>query len=76
VAETDMTTERIPGSANREVLLSRSYVGQIVAIAVLYVLAARAGLRLDAVSGFASLVWPPTGIALAAVLLGGRRLWP
>ena len=27
-------------------------------------------------SGFATLVWPPTGIALAALLLGGVRLWP
>jgi PAS domain S-box-containing protein len=31
---------------------------------------------MDAVSGFASLVWPPTGIALAALLLFGYRLWP
>ncbi|HJP58803.1 MAG TPA: MASE1 domain-containing protein, partial [Gemmatimonadaceae bacterium] len=41
-----------------------------------YVLAALAGLSLDAVAGFASLVWPPTGIALAAVLLLGWRIWP
>jgi signal transduction histidine kinase len=49
---------------------------RIVAIAALYVLAARAGLQLDAISGFAALVWPPTGIALAALLLGGYGLWP
>ena len=60
----------------RPTLLSPSYIGQVAAVAVLYVLAALAGLRLDAVSGFASLVWPPTGIALAAVLLAGRRIWP
>ena len=52
------------------------YLGQVAAVAALYILAALAGLRLDAVSGFASLVWPPTGIALAAVLLAGRRIWP
>src|ERR1700682_1943235 len=57
-------------------LLSPSYIGQVAGVAVLYVLAARAGLRLDAVSGFAAIVWPPTGIALAAVLLGGPRIWP
>jgi len=51
-------------------------VGKIATIAVLYVLAARAGLQLDAISGFATLVWPPTGIALAALLLGGFALWP
>lgn len=26
--------------------------------------------------GFATFVWPPTGIAFAALLLGGFRLWP
>ncbi|HEY8833425.1 MAG TPA: MASE1 domain-containing protein [Gemmatimonadaceae bacterium] len=52
------------------------YIGQVAAVAALYILAALAGLRFDAVSGFASLVWPPTGIALAAVLLVGRRIWP
>jgi two-component system, sensor histidine kinase PdtaS len=49
---------------------------RILALAALYVVVARLGLMMDAVSGFATLVWPPTGIALAALLLGGRRLWP
>ena len=57
-------------------LLTPGYVLRVAAVAVVYVLAARAGLQLDAVSGFAALVWPPTGIALAAILLGGHRLWP
>jgi signal transduction histidine kinase len=52
------------------------YSAKIAAIAILYVLAARAGLQLDAISGFATLVWPPSGIALAALLLGGYQLWP
>jgi signal transduction histidine kinase len=60
----------------RETLFAPSYVGQVVVVAVFYIVAARAGLQLDAVSGFATLVWPPTGIALAALLLGGYRLWP
>jgi len=46
------------------------------ALAVVYVFAARMGLELGTVSGFATLVWPPTGIAIAALLLGGYRLWP
>ena len=76
MAVTELITEETSELAPRQRLLSPSYIGQVAAIAVLYVLAARAGLGLDAVSGFAALVWPPTGIALAAVLLGGRRLWP
>lgn len=31
---------------------------------------------MDAVSGFATMVWPPTGISLAALLIFGYRLWP
>ena len=60
------------GSRTRQL----KYSGKIAAIAILYVLAARAGLRLDAISGFATLVWPPSGIALATLLLGGFELWP
>jgi signal transduction histidine kinase len=41
-----------------------------------YFLTAGIGLSLDAVSGFAALVWPPTGIALAALILFGRCIWP
>jgi len=51
-------------------------VVKILALALVYVLAARLGLAMDAVAGFATLVWPPSGIALAAVLLFGYRIWP
>ena len=55
---------------------SRHTAVWIAVVAFLYVAAAQLGLRLDAVSGFASLVWPASGIALASILLGGNRLWP
>jgi PAS domain S-box-containing protein len=42
----------------------------------IYVSAAKLGLSLDAVSGFAAAVWPPTGIGLVALTLFGYRLWP
>src|SRR5437870_13236374 len=41
-----------------------------------YFVTARLGLLLGAVAGFATLVWPPTGIALATLWLFGSRLWP
>jgi signal transduction histidine kinase/integral membrane sensor domain MASE1 len=50
--------------------------GELLGLAALYVVAARIGLAMDAVAGFATLVWPPSGIALAALLLRGYRLWP
>jgi signal transduction histidine kinase len=49
---------------------------QIAVVTAIYVVTARLGLSLDAVGGFATVVWPASGIALAAVLLGGYRLWP
>lgn len=56
--------------------VSLAQYGRIAAIAVLYLLTAIGGLKLNTISGFATLVWPPTGIALAVLLLGGYRLWP
>ena len=52
------------------------YAAEVLALAALYVAAARIGLAIDAVAGFATLVWAPSGIALAALLLRGDRLWP
>src|SRR5256885_14617830 len=41
-----------------------------------YFLAGKFGLSLAFVHASASAVWPPTGIALAATLLLGFRVWP
>ncbi len=49
---------------------------QAVVLAVVYWLTAKFGLGFDAISGVATTVWPPTGIALAALVLFGPRLWP
>lgn len=45
-------------------------------LAVVYVLAAYLGLRLAFVAEQVTVVWPPTGLAIAALLLLGPRLWP
>ena len=58
------------------IIASASTVVGVAAVTLVYVAASRLGLALDAVSGFAALVWPGSGIALAALLLGGYRLWP
>jgi PAS domain S-box-containing protein len=46
------------------------------AVAVAYVAGAQLGFRVAFVAEQITTVWPPTGIALAALLLGGLRLWP
>ena len=53
-----------------------SYSLKFVIILVAYFITAKMGLSLDAVSGFATLVWVPTGISLAALVLFGSKLWP
>jgi signal transduction histidine kinase len=52
------------------------YVLAIAALAIVYLVAARAGLMMDAVGGFATLVWAPSGLALATLLILGPGLWP
>ncbi len=56
--------------------LPASAVGKCAALAAVYAIAALGGLSLDAVGGVAAMVWPASGIALAALLLYGYRLWP
>ena len=48
----------------------------IPALAGIYVGAAKLGLSLATTAEQVTAVWPPTGIALAAVLLFGYRVWP
>jgi len=48
----------------------------IAALAAVYFLAGKLGLSLAVVHPSASAIWPPSGLALAALLLWGSRLWP
>jgi len=53
-----------------------SYVVEILLLFAIYFSTAKLGLSFDAVSRFATLVWFPSGIAVATLLLFGYRLWP
>ncbi|MEV6399945.1 MASE1 domain-containing protein [Streptomyces sp. NPDC051907] len=48
----------------------------VVAVAALYYGAARVGLLLQLVRDQVTPLWPPTGVALAGLLLLGLRVWP
>jgi PAS domain S-box-containing protein len=52
------------------------YLGTLIVVALAYFVFAKFGLTLASINPSASPIWPPTGIALAAVLLGGLRTWP
>ncbi|HLZ44331.1 MAG TPA: MASE1 domain-containing protein [Gemmatimonadales bacterium] len=48
----------------------------LVGLAVVYYLAAKLGLRFAYINSSVTSVWPPAGIALAAFVLLGYRVWP
>ncbi len=52
------------------------YAVQIVAVATAYTVSGKLGLDLAFATRSVTAIWPPTGIALAALILGGYRLWP
>jgi len=54
----------------------KQYLGLGLTTAAAYVASAKLGLTLAFVAEQVTVVWPPTGIALAAVLLLGYRIWP
>src|SRR5262249_35458600 len=51
------------------------YVGELATLGLVYGLAAHLSLRLAIVPQVTP-IWPPTGIAVVALFLFGRRLWP
>src|SRR2546427_9407296 len=57
---------------------SRSFSGLplIGLLAIAYFIAGKLSLNLASLHASASPVWPPAGIALAALLFFGFRLWP
>ncbi len=52
------------------------YILRVLALAAVYYAAARLGLRFASIGQTISLVWPPTGIALAALVIFGPGVWP
>jgi signal transduction histidine kinase len=48
----------------------------VMVLLVVYFVTAKLGLMMDPVGGFATTIWPPTGISLVALTLFGYRLWP
>ncbi|MBW8906689.1 MAG: MASE1 domain-containing protein [Betaproteobacteria bacterium] len=49
---------------------------QLALLAAVYFAAAKLSLLLAIPPGYATAVWPPSGIALGALLLAGTALWP
>lgn len=66
-------------SAARRATRDSAAVGTLSAVALLAICnfaAGRLGLELAIPPGYATAVFPPAGIALAAILVAGSRVWP
>src|ERR1700693_4354680 len=52
------------------------YAGKVALLFAIYFFTAKFGLQINALNKFATIVWPPSGIAFAALLVFGVQLWP
>src|SRR6185369_15360223 len=52
------------------------YLVKIVILAALYFVTAKVGLQFATIGQNVTLVWPPAGLAVAALILSDFRLWP
>src|SRR6476469_1908768 len=67
---------RVPTIPSSRPARGPAYAGQILLLAAAYFATAKLGLKLASAHPSITAVWPPTGIALAALVLWGYRLWP
>src|SRR5262245_53990002 len=66
-------------SAMQTIALKRTlfhYVVPVLTLAAAYGITGWLGLLLAIPPGYATMLWLPSGLALAGVLMGGARLWP
>ncbi|HVE42005.1 MAG TPA: CHASE domain-containing protein [Planctomycetota bacterium] len=55
---------------------ARSRIARIAGLAAAYLITGKLGLLLAIPPGYATALWPPSGIALATLLLLGNECWP
>lgn len=64
------TARALPDAKRYELL------GKIALLAVLYYITGKLGLLLAVPPGYATAIWPPSGIATGMLIVHGPRLWP
>lgn len=53
-----------------------SYLAKVALLSAAYFATGKLGLMLAVPPGYATIIWPPSGIAIGALLLFGRSVWP
>src|SRR5260370_34244665 len=66
----------VPRRILADILRSPNYPLELAAVAVVEFGVAKLGLTLASIHPNATAIWPPPGLALAAMLLWGYRIWP
>lgn len=75
-AEPTLHWEREQAFPPRDFRSLLNYAGELVVIGIVYIAFAKLSLLLASINPSATPIWPPTGLALAAVLLRGYRISP
>ncbi len=71
-----MGSDRTAGAVDGKDFMAPRRLALLILLTAVYVGAAKLGLTMASLNGNVTIIWPPTGIALAALVLGGVRLWP
>src|SRR5690242_5676378 len=53
-----------------------NYFVRVALLAALYVITGKLGLLLAVPPGYATIIWPASGIAIGMLIMHGARLWP
>src|SRR5262245_6552791 len=53
-----------------------NYLGKVALLAALYAITGKLGLLLAVPPGYATIIWPASGIAIGMLIMHGARLWP
>src|SRR5690348_6833138 len=53
-----------------------NYRAKVALLAALYMITGKLGLLLAVPPGYATIIWPASGIALGMLIMHGARLWP
>src|SRR5215468_1484567 len=73
---TSTVSDRHPIFPRTTVRRGSNYIAGLIGIGLTYFVLAKSGLALALINPSASSIWPPTGFALAAMVLWGYRTWP
>lgn len=66
----------LPAFLPRLIEVSRTQAAGIILLATAYIILGQLGLLLAVPPGYATVIWPPSGIALGVLLIRGPSLWP